>query len=60
MKLNELSDSIKKNGLIQPIAVRKTKDKKKILLKNLNHYRDFISTKDISKSIKILFKNKKS
>ena len=27
-KLNELSDSIKKNGLIQPIAVRKTKDKK--------------------------------
>ncbi len=27
-KLNELSNSIKKNGLIQPIAVRKTKDKK--------------------------------
>ena len=41
------------------ISKIKRKSKKKIILNNLNHYRDFISTKDIASAIKILFNLKK-
>ena len=49
---------VKKNFLI-PDLKKKIKNKKKIiLLKNLNHYRDFISTKDLAKIIIFLYKKK--
>ena len=48
----------KKNYLIPDLKNRIYKSKKKIILKNLNHYRDFISMEDISKIIFILFKKK--
>ena len=41
-----------RQNLIKQIKLSK---KKEITLKNLNHYRDFLSTKDISLAIKILF-----
>ena len=61
-RIFSFTDKLQKKPYVIPTLLTKikTKDKKKILLKNLNHYRDFISTKDISKAIKILFKNKKS
>ena len=40
------------------ISKIKTNKKKSLILKNLNHYRDFISTNEISKAIKILYQNK--
>jgi len=45
-----------KNNYLVPDLKRKIKKvKKKILLKNLNHYRDFISMKDLSKIILFLY-----
>ena len=45
----------RKNYLI-PDLKNKSKLNKKIILKNLNHYRDFISLEDISKIIIMLLK----
>ena len=39
------------------ISKIKKNKKKNLILKNLNHYRDFVSTKDIAKAIYILHKN---
>ena len=47
----------RKNYLI-PDLKNKSKLKKQIVLKNLNHYRDFISLEDISRIIIILLKKK--
>ncbi len=46
----------KKNYLVPDLKDKIKKTKKKIILKNLNHYRDFISMKDISKIIFNLYK----
>ena len=47
----------RKNYLINDLK-NKSKLNKKIILKNLNHYRDFISLEDISKIIIMLLKKK--
>jgi len=46
----------KKNYLVPDLKKKIKHSKKKIILNNLNHYRDFISMSDISKIILILFK----
>lgn len=46
----------KKNYLVPDLKFKIRKSKKKLILKNLNHYRDFISMEDISKVISILSK----
>ena len=46
----------KKNYLVPDLKFKIKKSKKKLILKNLNHYRDFISMEDISKIIFILLK----
>ena len=48
----------KKNYLVPDLKFKIKKSKQKIILKNLNHYRDFISMEDISKIILILMKKK--
>tara|TARA_A100001015_G_C15040656_1_gene739430 strand:+ start:4277 stop:5086 length:810 start_codon:yes stop_codon:yes gene_type:complete len=48
----------KKNYLVPDLKYKIKKTKYKIVLKNLNHYRDFISMKDISKIIFFLLKIK--
>ena len=46
----------KKNYLVPDLKNKIKKSKQKIILKNLNHYRDFISMKDITKIIFSLYK----
>tara|TARA_B100001996_G_scaffold178783_1_gene136486 strand:- start:2813 stop:3637 length:825 start_codon:yes stop_codon:yes gene_type:complete len=41
-----------------PNLISKALSKKKILFNNTNHYRDFLSVRDICRAIKILFKNR--
>ena len=48
----------RKNYLVPDLKDKIKKVKKKIVLKNLNHYRDFISMEDITKVINILLKKK--
>ena len=48
----------KKNYLVPDLKYKIKNAKKKILLKNLNHYRDFISMEDISKIIFVLLKKR--
>ena len=48
----------KNNYLIPDLKTKIKKSKKKIILYNLGHYRDFISMKDISKIIFCLYKKK--
>ena len=48
----------KKNYLVPDLKYKIKNAKKKILLKNLNHYRDFISIEDISKIIFVLLKKR--
>ena len=48
----------KKNYLVPDLKYKIKREKKDVLLKNLNHYRDFISMEDISKIIFILKKKK--
>ena len=48
----------KKNYLVPDLKYKIKKAKKKIILKNLNHYRDFISMEDISKIIFVLMNKK--
>jgi len=44
---------------VVPNIIKKAKSKQKnLLLKNLNHYRDFISTNDICMAIRILYKKR--
>ncbi len=50
--------SQKKNYLVPDLKYKIRKTKKKLTLKNLNHYRDFISMEDISKIILILMRKK--
>ncbi len=50
--------SQKKNYLVPDLKYKIRKTRKKLTLKNLNHYRDFISMEDISKIIFILMKKK--
>ena len=47
----------KKNYLVPDLKNKIKKTKKKIVLENLNHYRDFISMNDISKIIISLYKS---
>ena len=37
-----------------PAIIKKIKNKKKLFFNNTNHYRDFVSTKDILEAIKVL------
>jgi len=46
----------RKNYLVPDLKKKIKKSKKKLILKNLNHYRDFISMEDITKIIHILLK----
>ena len=48
----------KKNYLVPDLKKRIKKTKKKIIFKNLNHYRDFISMQEISKIIWTLYKKR--
>ena len=48
----------KKNYLVPDLKYKIRKTKKKLFLKNLNHYRDFISMEDVSKIIFILMRKK--
>ena len=49
----------KKNYLVPDLKYKiKNLERKKIILSNLNHYRDFISMDDISKIIFVLYKKK--
>ena len=48
----------KKNYLVPDLKYKIRKTKKKLTLKNLNHYRDFISMEDVSKIIFILMRKK--
>ena len=48
----------KKNYLVPDLKYKIKNAKKKILLRNLNHYRDFISMEDISKIIFVLLKKR--
>ncbi len=53
------SNSNQKKNYLVPDLIKKIKNsKRKIVLKNLNHYRDFISMDEISKIIFILYKKK--
>ena len=46
----------KKNYLVPDLKFKIKRSKKKLILKNLNHYRDFISMEDISKIMFVLLK----
>ena len=48
----------KKNYLVPDLKYKIRNSKEKILLKNLNHYRDFISMEDISRIIFVLLKKR--
>ena len=48
-----------KKSFLIPSLVEKIKKEKKVNLENLNHYRDFLSVKDICSAIWILMKKKK-
>ena len=48
----------KKNYLVPDLKYKIKRSKKKLVLKNLNHYRDFISMEDISKIIFVLLRKK--
>ena len=48
----------RKNYLIQDLKDKIKKTKKTLILKNLNHYRDFVSMEDIAKVINLLLKKK--
>ena len=48
----------KKNYLVPDLKRKIKVSKKKIILKNLNHFRDFISMEDISEIIFLLWKKK--
>ena len=48
----------RKNYLIPDLKDKIKNSKKKIILKNLNHFRDFISMEDIAKIINTLLKKK--
>ena len=48
----------KKNYLVPDLKKKIKNTKKKIVLKNLNHFRDFISMQEITKIILILYKKK--
>jgi len=50
--------SQKKNYLVPDLKYKIKNAKKKILLRNLNHYRDFISMEDIARIIFILLKKR--
>lgn len=52
IKINE------KNYLIPDLKEKIKRSKKKIILKNLNHYRDFVSMEDIAKVINLLLKQR--
>ena len=58
-RIFSISNKSQKKNFLIPDLKKKIKNKKKIiLLKNLNHYRDFISTKDLAKIIIFLYKKK--
>lgn len=50
--------SQKKNYLVPDLKYKIKKSKEKIVLKNLNHYRDFISMEDIARIIFVLLKRR--
>lgn len=59
-RIFSFTDKKQKNSYVIPSLIKQIKNskKKEITLKNLNHYRDFLSTKDISLAIKKLFDKK--
>tara|TARA_Y100001958_G_scaffold62878_1_gene42286 strand:+ start:171 stop:995 length:825 start_codon:yes stop_codon:yes gene_type:complete len=61
-RIFSFTDKRQKIPFVIPTMISKIKNTKdvKVNFNNLNHYRDFISTKDIAKAIKILCKNKKT
>ncbi len=48
----------KRNYLVPDLKYKIKRSKKKLVLRNLNHYRDFISMEDISKIIFVLLRKK--
>lgn len=60
-RIFSFTDKRQKIPFVIPSLISKIKKskKKQINLNNINHYRDFISTKDISLAIKLLFNNKR-
>lgn len=59
-RIFSLMDKNQKKTFVIPALIKKIKNNKKknIVLKNLNHYRDFLSSKKISQAINILIKKK--
>ena len=60
-RIFSFTDKRQKPPYVIPSLIAKIKNvkQKKIILSNLNHYRDFVSTKDIALAINILFKKNK-
>ncbi|MBC8296401.1 MAG: NAD(P)-dependent oxidoreductase [Pelagibacterales bacterium] len=58
-RIFSVTDTTQRPPYLIPSLEKKIKQSNnKLILKNLNHYRDFITTKNICSAIKILFKNK--
>lgn len=60
-RIFSFTDKFQKPPFVIPSLIKKIKfSKKKISLKNLNNFRDFLSTKDIVLAIRLLMKKKKT
>ena len=57
-RIFSIFDNKDKNFLIPSLIKKISNKKSEIILENLNHYRDFLSTKQISEIINLLFKKK--
>ena len=60
-RIFSVTDTTQRPPYLIPSLEKKIKQSNnKLILKNLNHYRDFITTKNICSAIKILYKKKKT
>ena len=60
-RIFSFTDKNQKSSFVIPSLNKKIKiGKQEISMNNLNHYRDFLSTKDICATIKVLYENKAS
>jgi len=60
-RIFSFTDRNQKNPFVIPSLNKKIKmAKKEIRMENLNHFRDFLSTNDICKAIRVLYKHKAS
>ena len=60
-RIFSFTDKLQKKPFVIPSLLAKIKNSKnkEIFIENMNHYRDFLSTKDIALAINTLFKKKK-